>query len=197
MTSRTTLRVTKCVTPSSGSPPLEWCAENRILFVDVCPVLMRQNADAICYLPFPFLGEFHYLNESGDISNVATNIIPFIFPLHRFASVEDYMVHTIKPGQILNLVRGILPLRNVFSVGAAIVSIISICICYYDDLSRCRRSVDTIASYCNLSFPKGSDSLMFCCFKYVLVIDPALLMTVSCICCCSMWSVPFKKSLGL
>ena len=30
------------------------CAENQILFVDVRPVAMRHNADAICYLPFPF-----------------------------------------------------------------------------------------------------------------------------------------------
>ena len=75
------------------------CAENQILFVDVRPVSMRHNADAICYLPFPFLGEFHYLNESRVIPNVATNIIPFIFPLHRFPLVADYMVHAIRPGQ--------------------------------------------------------------------------------------------------
>ena len=73
--------------------------ENQILFVDVRPVSMRHNADAICYLPFPFLGEFHYPNESRVIPNVATDIIPFIFPLHRFASVGDYMVHAIRPGQ--------------------------------------------------------------------------------------------------
>ena len=75
------------------------CAENQILFVDVRPVSMRHNADAICYLPFPFLEEFHYPNESRVIPNVATDIIPFIFPLYRFASVEDYMVHAVRPGQ--------------------------------------------------------------------------------------------------
>ena len=75
------------------------CMENQILFVDVCPVSMRHNADAICYLPFPFHGEFHYLNDSKVIPNVATDIIPFIFPLHRFASVADYMVHAVRPGQ--------------------------------------------------------------------------------------------------
>ena len=37
-------------------------AENQILFVDVCPVSMRQNANAISYLPFPFHGELHYRN---------------------------------------------------------------------------------------------------------------------------------------
>ena len=75
------------------------CAENQVLFVDVRPVSMRHNADAICYLPFPFLGKFHYPNESRVIPNVATDIIPFIFPLHRFLSVAEYMVRAVRPGQ--------------------------------------------------------------------------------------------------
>ena len=74
------------------------CVENQILFVDVRPVSMRHNANAICYLPFPFHGGLHYLNESRVIPNVATDIIPFIFSLHKFASVADYMVRTIRPG---------------------------------------------------------------------------------------------------
>ena len=60
---------------------------------------MRHNANAICYLPFPFLGEFHYPNESRVIPNVATDIIPFIFPLHRFPSIAEYMVHAVRRGQ--------------------------------------------------------------------------------------------------
>ena len=75
------------------------CAENQIFFVDVRRVSMRHNANAICYLPFPFHGELHYPNESRVIPNVATDIIPFIFPLHRFASVDDYMVHIVRLGQ--------------------------------------------------------------------------------------------------
>ena len=75
------------------------CAENQILFVDVRLVSMRHNANAICYLPFPFHGELHYLNESRVIPNVAIDIIPFIFPSHRFALVEDYMIHAVRPGQ--------------------------------------------------------------------------------------------------
>ena len=47
----------------------------------------------------PFLGEFHYPNESRVIPNVATEIIPFIFPLHRFPLVPEYMVHAVRPGQ--------------------------------------------------------------------------------------------------
>ena len=75
------------------------CGENQVLFVDVRPVSMRHNVDSICYLPFPFLGEFHYPNESRVIPNVATDIIPFIFPLHRFPSVPEYMVHVVRPSQ--------------------------------------------------------------------------------------------------
>ena len=74
------------------------CAENLILFMDVRPISMRHNANAICYLPYPFFGEFYYLNESRVISNVAIDIIPFIFFLYRFALVEDYMVHSIRLG---------------------------------------------------------------------------------------------------
>ena len=50
-------------------------------------------------MSFPFLGEFHYPNESRVIPNVATNIIPFIFPLHRFPSVLEYMVYAVRPDQ--------------------------------------------------------------------------------------------------
>ena len=75
------------------------CVENQILFVDVRPVSMRHNVDAICYLHFPFHGELHYPNESRIIPNVATDIIPFIFPLYKFALFDDYMVHAIRPGQ--------------------------------------------------------------------------------------------------
>ena len=75
------------------------CAANQILFVDVRPVSMRHNADATCYLPFPFHGKLHYPNESRVIPNVAIDIIPFIFPLHKFVLVDDYMVHAVRPGQ--------------------------------------------------------------------------------------------------
>ena len=75
------------------------CTENQILFVDVRPISMRHNADTIYILSFSFLEEFHYPNESRVIPNVATEITPFIFPLHRFASVADYMVHAVRPSQ--------------------------------------------------------------------------------------------------
>ena len=74
------------------------CLENQILFVDVCPLSMRHNPGCICYLPYPFVGEFHYPNESGIIPNVAIDIILFIYPLHRFASVKEYMVYAVRLG---------------------------------------------------------------------------------------------------
>ena len=75
------------------------CGENQVLFVDVRPISMRDNADAICYLPFLFLGEFHYPNECRVIPNVATDIIPFIFSLPRFPSVAKYIVHAVRFSQ--------------------------------------------------------------------------------------------------
>ena len=60
----------------------------------------------------------------------------------------------------------------------------------------CRQSANTTTSYCNLSFPRVFDFLMFCCFQD-LVMDPALLMTVSCICCRNIRPVPFRRSLRL
>ena len=75
------------------------CSENQILFMDIHPLSMRHNSIGICYLPYPFVREFRYPNESRVIPNVATDIIPFIYPLHRFASVEEYMVHVVRSSQ--------------------------------------------------------------------------------------------------
>ena len=75
------------------------CTKNQILFVDVCPISMRHNANAICSLSFSFHGELHYTNESRVIPNVATDIISLIFPLHRFMIIWF---------TLLDLVRGIL-----------------------------------------------------------------------------------------
>ena len=75
------------------------CSENHILFVDVRLLSMRHNPIGVCYLPYPFVGELHYPNESRVIPNVATDIIPFIYPLHRFASVDKYMLRVVRPSQ--------------------------------------------------------------------------------------------------
>ena len=75
------------------------CTKNQILFMDVHPFLLRHNPDVICYLPYPFIGKFHYPNENRVIPNVAIDIIPFIYPLYRFASIAEYMMHIVRPGQ--------------------------------------------------------------------------------------------------
>ena len=75
------------------------CSKNQILFVDVRPLSMRHNPVGVCYLPYLFVGELHYPNESRVIPNVATDIIPFIYPLHRFASIDEYMLRAVRPGQ--------------------------------------------------------------------------------------------------
>ena len=75
------------------------CIENQILFVDGRPVSMRHNHVGICYLPYPIVEELCYPNDSRVIPNVAIDIIPFNYPLHRFASVEEYMLYAIIPGQ--------------------------------------------------------------------------------------------------
>ena len=75
------------------------CTENQILFMDVRPFLLRHNPNVICYLPYPFIGEIHYPNESRVIPNVATDIIPFIYPLYRFASIAEYIMHVVRSGQ--------------------------------------------------------------------------------------------------
>ena len=40
------------------------CLENQILFMDVRALSMRHNPIGICYLPYPFVGELRYSNES-------------------------------------------------------------------------------------------------------------------------------------
>ena len=75
------------------------CLENQILFMNIRPLSIRHNHVGICYLPYSFVVELCYPNESRVIPNVATDIILFIYPLHRFASVEKYMLHAIRPSQ--------------------------------------------------------------------------------------------------
>ena len=62
-------------------------------------LLLKHNPDAMCNLPYPFVEEFYYPNKSRIIPNIATDIIPFIYHLHRFSSVLEQMMHAVKPGQ--------------------------------------------------------------------------------------------------
>ena len=67
--------------------------------MDVYPLLLRHNLDVICYLSYSFVGELRYLNESRITLNLANDILSFIYPLYRFASVLKYMMHAIRLGQ--------------------------------------------------------------------------------------------------
>ena len=74
------------------------CKPDQVLLVDVSPLSLRRTPDSACYMPWPFQGDF--TASSRTIPNVATDIIPFIYPLHQFESVSDYMKHSHRPGQI-------------------------------------------------------------------------------------------------
>lgn len=76
------------------------CKPNQVLFVDVSPVSLRRTPDHACYIPWPFVGEVYSPTKSGVIPNVATDILPLIYPLHKFESVREYMKHAQRPGQM-------------------------------------------------------------------------------------------------
>ena len=74
------------------------CKPHQVLLVDVSPLSLRRTPDAACYMPWPFQGDM--TSSSTIIPNVATDILPFIYPLHKFQSVSDYMKHSHRLGQI-------------------------------------------------------------------------------------------------
>jgi hypothetical protein len=80
-------------------PSKDICLEDQVLFVDVVPNYQRRVADSISYRPFPFRGQISFPNDSGIIPNVATDILPFIYPLHKFGSVPEYVRQAPRPGQ--------------------------------------------------------------------------------------------------
>lgn len=75
------------------------CVKDQFLFVDVNPVALRMTPKVFSYLPHPFVGDLCFPNKSKVIPNIATDLLPFIYPLHRFPSVPDYMRRAIIPGQ--------------------------------------------------------------------------------------------------
>ena len=100
------------------------CLENQIFFVDVRPVSMRHNPVGICYLPYPFVGEFHYPNESRVIPNIATDIIPSFIPCIGLPLLKS-ICYTL-----LELVKGTTSLRNIFNVATVEILVLSDCRCY-------------------------------------------------------------------
>ena len=71
--------------------------KDKIFIVDIYPFSLRHNLDAMYYLPHPFVGELQFFNMTRVISNIATDIIPFTYPLHRFGFEPEYMKHAITP----------------------------------------------------------------------------------------------------
>ena len=104
------------------------CTENQILFVDVCLVSMRHNADAICYLPFPFFG------SSIIRMRVELFLMLQLILYHSFFPYIGLPQLKIIWFMLLDLVRGISLLRNIFSVVATKVFVFSVCKYYCDDL---------------------------------------------------------------
>lgn len=76
----------------------EVCRPDQLLLVDVSPLALRLAPDAACYMPYPFRGDLS--SSSTTIPNVATDILPFIYPLYQFESVSQYMSLSNRPGQL-------------------------------------------------------------------------------------------------
>jgi hypothetical protein len=70
---------------------------DQVLLVDVNPISLRKVPDSACYIPLPFQGSSC---RSGVISNAATDLLPFIYPMHMFESVSEYIRCSPRPGQL-------------------------------------------------------------------------------------------------
>jgi hypothetical protein len=68
--------------------------------VNVCPLSLRRTPDTACYIPLPFVGDPSLPNDSRVIPNIATDIIPFIYPLYEYESVSEYLKGARRPGQL-------------------------------------------------------------------------------------------------
>jgi hypothetical protein len=76
------------------------CMPDQVLLVDVNPLSLRKAPDAACYIPLPFQGDFSSSCRAGVITNVATDLLRFIYPLHKFEFVCEYIMCSHRPGQI-------------------------------------------------------------------------------------------------
>ena len=81
-------------------PSKDLCAPDQVLMVDVRQVSLRRTPDTACYFPHPFVGDLNFPNDSRVIPNIATNIIPFIYPMYEYESVSEYLKVAKRPGQL-------------------------------------------------------------------------------------------------
>lgn len=76
------------------------CKLDQVLFVDVDLRLLRRIPNCMCYIPWLFQDHLKFPNNDGVIPNVATDILPLVYPLHRFGSVPEYMAQARRPRQV-------------------------------------------------------------------------------------------------
>ena len=86
-------------------------------------------------MSMPFVTSLtHFLESSIIRKRVELFLMLQLILYHSFFPYIDLPELKIIWFTLLDLVRGILSVRNVFSIAAAKVSIISVCKCYCDDL---------------------------------------------------------------
>ena len=89
------------------------CAENQVLFVDVHPVSMRHNVDAICTCLSHFLGNSIIRMRVELFLMLQLILFHSFFPYIGFPQFQSIWF------MLLDLVRGIVTMRILFSVAAA------------------------------------------------------------------------------
>ena len=70
------------------------CKPHGVLLVDVYPLSLLRARNLACYIPWPLFGDLSSSHMTGVIPNVAMDLLPFIYPLHKFECVNEYMKHS-------------------------------------------------------------------------------------------------------
>ena len=73
---------------------------NYAFFVDVNSLSLRLSHHYASYILWLFIGKLFHPTWSGIIQNFATNILPFIYHLHKFESVHEYTRIAQRPGKM-------------------------------------------------------------------------------------------------
>ena len=76
---------------STDSKTMEFCLPDRVLMVDDQPMRHVFNGNYPCYFPKSWLGEMDFPNASNVIPDIATALLPFIYPLRSHRSVQNYL----------------------------------------------------------------------------------------------------------
>jgi len=76
------------------------CKLDQVLLVDVNSFSLCQAWDTTCYIPLPFQRDLSSSCTISIITNVATDLLHFIYSLHRFESVSQYIRCSHRLGRI-------------------------------------------------------------------------------------------------